>query len=144
MTIKLLAFLAIALLASFADAGPFGLFRLRILNRHSGVCGKQELGAPAEKLIPTYRQLDPQTFAGAIKAQLEMKENLTLRERRILHIINSPDSAKRDRQLYRMELAVRGALDLHANEAVNWSEIDWPRVIGVILEILVRLLPLLL
>lgn len=133
---------AFAVAASFVDAGPFGVFPL--LRRPGNVCGSGDSGAPLKEPLHSTQRLDPQTFAGALQKQLLMKEKLTFRERRILDIINSPHSAKRDRVLYRMELAARGALDIHANEAVNWGEVDWPRVIRIILAILVELLPLLI
>lgn len=90
------------------------------------------------------KDLKPGSFAAALQQKLAGKEKLTLDERRILRIINAKDSARRTRQLERMEGHVRVHLDF-GTRPVDWSrDIDWPVLLETILRLLVKLLPLLL
>lgn len=152
------AFVAILAIASLADAGPFGIFRGRLFQRSDscangqcapsaqncpgGVCPVPETftAEPAEKLLAS-RKLDSKSFAGALQKHVTGK---TLQERKILNIINAPDSPRRDRQLARMERHVRAELNIPSNQAVDWSAIDWPTLIQTILQLLIKLLPLIL
>jgi hypothetical protein len=87
----------------------------------------------------------PETFAGAMQKQLEAKGNLSRDEKRVLKILNSQDSARRDRQLAKMERHARAELGYGVNGEVDWSaDVDWSEVFRLILELLIRLLPLLL
>lgn len=88
--------------------------------------------------------LPQETFAGAIQKQLEAKGRLSRDEKRILKILNSPDSKRRDRQIDRMESHSRVELGISQTEYFDWSaDIDWQEVLMIILELLIRLLPLL-
>lgn len=162
------AVLAFGFVATFADAGPFGIFRGRFLGRQSqscanGQCAPQESGmqacpdgvcqvpsstpkqiakAPEEEVpLLASRKLDARSFAGNLQKHVEGK---TAKERQILNIINGPDSPRRTSQLARMERHVRAELDLPFNAAVDWSAIDWPTLLPKILQLLMKLLPLLL
>ena len=140
---RIIVSIALLCLVSVADAGP--LQRLR--------CRRQS--QPQSELLPPptivaeavfgSRSLDGKSFAGALHKQLAAKSNPSLGERRILHILNSPDSPKRDRQVNRMERHVRAHLDLHPTAVIDWSaEIDWPSLLRKILQLLISLLPLLI
>jgi len=90
------------------------------------------------------RSLNGKSFAGALQGQLAKRELKSLGERRIMRILNSPDSAKRDRQLLRMENHTRAHLDLPITAAIDWESFDWQLWLGVVLRLLLALLPLLL
>lgn len=89
-------------------------------------------------------KFDGKSFAGELQRQLIERGSLSSGERRVLRILNAPDSPRRDRQLDRMERHVRVQLDLHPTDAVDWSAIDWPAMLEIVLRLLVALLPLLL
>jgi len=96
-----------------------------------------------DKTETPMRALNGKTFAGALQTQLAKKEKLSPGERRLLRILNSEDSPRRDRQLARMERFVRADLNLPAG-AVDWSRVDWPSLLTQILQLLIQLLPLFL
>lgn len=96
-----------------------------------------------DKTESPMRALNGKTFAGALQTQLAKKEKLSPGERRLLRILNSEDSPRRDRQLARMERIVRADLNLPAGPA-DWGAIDWPSVLVQVLQLLVQLLPLFL
>lgn len=103
--------------------------------------GERVQGEPVQAV----RQLDAKSFAGALQKQLSKIERKSFAERRLERIINSPDSAKRDSQLDRMERHVRVHLGLSPTAAVDWgADIDWPSLLETILELLLKLLPLFL
>jgi hypothetical protein len=86
----------------------------------------------------------PETFAGALQKQLEGKGNLSRDEKRVLKILNSQDSPRRDRQLAKMERHARAEMGWGMNGEIDWSaDVDWLEVFTIILELLIRLLPLL-
>ena len=82
-------------------------------------------------------------FAAALKKQIEADPHDTAKGQRILDIINSPPSRRRDRRLARMEAHARAAADL-GNGKIDWSKIDWQKLLSTILDVLVKLLPLIL
>lgn len=97
-------------------------------------------------------------FASNLKANLEAKGDLRRRGRRILAIINGPDSPHKARLLARMEDHARAHLGLAAAHTVptdmpgtdwskitiDWSKIDWAKIIDGLLKLLLAILPVLL
>lgn len=83
-------------------------------------------------------------FGSVLEEQMLAKGDLSIHERRILQILQQPDSPRKTRQLNRMEKHVRLHLGYSDDQAVNWAEIDWATVFWTILKILVAILPLLL
>lgn len=84
-------------------------------------------------------------FETALRAQIEVSASRRRRARRVLEILDSRPSRRRTRQLARMERHALAALDSDAKiGAIDWSAIDWAKVFEKILEVLLKLLPLLL
>lgn len=142
-----------AMLASQAGAqGPLRRILFGPLNRGcaNGQCEvAPSAPKPAEPIVAAepaplaMRSLAPKTFAGALQSQLAKKESLSFGERRLMRILNSPDSPQRDRQIARMERHVRAHLDLSPAAAIDWNaEIDWGTLLSQILQLLLALLPL--
>lgn len=81
------------------------------------------------------------TFAANLQAALETKPRPTKREKRILEVLQSPPSPRRDRQIARWENHARAAIDADPKKgAIDWSSIDWGKVLTTILEILFKFL----
>ena len=83
------------------------------------------------------------SFEGNLKAALMADKSLSRRGKKILAIINGPRNKRRERILNRMErhaLAHMGA----GADGIDWSTIDWAKVIEGLLKLLLMLLPLLL
>lgn len=85
-----------------------------------------------------------QSFADNLQEQLESKSSLSFRENRILEILQGRPSARRTRQIARMEAHTRAHLGMGGNESIDWSSIDWAALLQTILQLLMALLPLLL
>lgn len=152
--------------AGLADAGPFRGRRIFPLLRGSGGCasGQCEPGKAAcpecpecpngvcevpevigAEAMPPMRSLDSKSFAGALQGQLAKKGvTMTLAERKLMKIVNGKDSPRRTRQLAHMERHVRAHLELSPTAAIDWSSIDWSKVLSTVLQLLIKLLPLLL
>ena len=144
--ILVLSTVAVLLSALLADAGPLRrLFpRLGSNSCPSGQCETTQ-AKPVEAFgaLPM-RALNGKSFAGALQKELAERGSQSLAERRIMRILNSPDSDRRDRQVTRMERHVRVHLDLSPTAAIDWSAINWAELFAVILELLKKLLPLIL
>lgn len=82
-------------------------------------------------------------FEDALRDQLERDPALSRRGRRILAILNDVPTVRRARKIARMENTVRSSLGVGATAAVEWAEIDWKPFIQQLLELLLKLLPLL-
>jgi hypothetical protein len=99
-----------------------------------------------------------QTFAEAFREHLTAEPTLKRRGKRLLAIIDGPPSKRRTRQLDRMERHAVAALDdkhlarlgikatalAGGGLGIDWSQVDWGKVLQTILEILMKILPLLL
>lgn len=83
-------------------------------------------------------------FAGQVREKLAAKSSLNAKEKKLLGIIDGPNTLRKKRQLARMERRARNELGIGENEAIDWSAIDWAAVFKTILEVLLKLLPLLL
>lgn len=103
---------------------------------------------PVEADPPMRKNLDPKSFPGALQKALKAQKRLSLGERRVLRIINSPDSERRTRQLARMERHVRAELAeddpvrFGNAAAIDWSTIDWFALFERIIQLILKLLPL--
>lgn len=85
------------------------------------------------------------TFAANLQAAIEAKPKLNMRDRRVLGILQGKPSKRRDRQIARMENHARAAIDADPQtKAIDWSKVDWSKVLKTILAILAKILPLLL
>ena len=85
---------------------------------------------------------DP-NFAAELTAQIAALPKRGHREKRILAVLNMPDSRRKRRILARMERQAAAYLCVPVAE-IDWSKVDWGKVLGTILKILVALLPLLI
>ena len=84
-------------------------------------------------------------FAANLSAQLEAKPKLSMREQRIKSILDAPPSKRKDRRLARMENHARAAINADPKTgAIDWSTIDWAKLLSTIIDILAKLLPLIL
>lgn len=81
-------------------------------------------------------------FEDALRENLEADKNLSRRGRRILMILNEGPSRRRSRKIARMERTAKEALGVKG--AVDWAEVDWPSVLKMLLELLLKLLPFLI
>lgn len=146
--------------AGLADAGPLrNLFHR--LRPHSGGCAsgqcspskaacpecdKGECPVPEAVQAAAPRQLDGKAFDGALQNALTKfgGKKHKASERIILKIINAPDSPKRTRQLAVMEELTRAHLRLPAQGVIDWSSIDWSKILQGLIRVLIAILPLLL
>lgn len=145
LTAALFAMLAIA---AAAEAGPL---RRLFARRHACPAPEQAPLLSAmhkpelvEAAIAFRSDLDPKSFAGALQHQLTKKGKLSFEEKRLARVLAGADSPRRDRQVARMEGHARVHLGLAPTGAVDWSAIDWPTILRQLLELLIRLLPLLI
>ena len=92
-------------------------------------------------------------FRTNLIAVLESTPDLRRRSKKILAVLKGPKSRRRDRTVERMENHVWITLDFTLADQVysmssdcpfDWSTIDWPAVIEVVLRLLLALLPFLL
>jgi hypothetical protein len=87
-------------------------------------------------------------FAAELQAHLEADPNLRRRGKRILDVLKSRPSKKKDRTIARMERHAAAAIEREAptedGVSIDWSQIDWKKWLGIILKILLMLLPLLI
>lgn len=145
--------------AGLADAGPIrNLFHR--LRPHSGGCASGqcspskacpecpggECPVPEAVGAAAPRQLDGKAFDGALQNALTKfgGKKHKASERIILKIINAPDSPKRTRQLAVMEELTRAHLHLPAQGAIDWSQVDWSKILQGLIRVLIAILPLLL
>jgi hypothetical protein len=70
------------------------------------------------------------------------KPKLSAGEYRILCILQNKRSKRRARRIARMEAHARAAIA--EGREVDWSAVDWSAILKQILEVLVKLLPLIL
>ena len=85
------------------------------------------------------------TFETGLREAILAKPKLTARERRILAVIDAPPSKRKERRLARMENHARAAMNIAPNKAeVDWGSFDWSKILTMILELLIKLLPLIL
>ena len=82
-------------------------------------------------------------FYTNLKGQLAEKPDAEL-QRHLNRVdrIRSPD--RKARVLARMEGHVRLHLGLNLTDAIDWSTIDWPSVLKIIIQLLIAILPLIL
>lgn len=89
-------------------------------------------------------------FAESLQQQLESTPHLRRRGQKILEVLKSPRSARKDRIIRRLERHATAALDekvvakAGGVEGIDWSKIDWQKFLSQILELLLKLLPLIL
>ncbi len=104
----------------------------------------ERLAADAEHLERlTSKAKQPSNFAIALRQRIETTE-AGHESRRLLAILDAPDSRHRDRQLHRMERHARVHLDLADGAQIDWQSIDWAKVFDVLVKVLIALLPFLL
>ena len=83
-------------------------------------------------------------FVSNLKAQLEADPDRGRRGARILRVINSRDSKIRTRRLARMEAHARAVIGGDVNTAIDWSKVDWGKVIDKIIDIILKFLAIIL
>ncbi len=127
-----------------SEVGPAPTFFVKAVAQDPPTADGESVAAGLQPEPSARKDLKPGSFAGALQQQLSDKGKLTLNEKRVLRIISAKDSARRTRQLERMEGHVRVHLDL-GNGPVDWSrDIDWPALFEMILRLLIKLLPLIM
>jgi hypothetical protein len=82
------------------------------------------------------------SFATALGAHLETKKKPKLLERRLLKILNAAPSKRRTAILKALETRARDKLGVGATQAIDWSAVDWQKILDFLLKLLVILLPL--
>lgn len=83
----------------------------------------------------------PTSFEDALQDQLEATPDLKRRGKRILRILKSELSAKRDRQIMAMRANVLVRMDV--DDVYDWARVDWKKWLPIVLKLLLALLPLL-
>lgn len=85
------------------------------------------------------------TFATALGDAIRAKPSLTLTDKAILKIVDGPQSFMRTRFLKRLEAHARIHLGMSSAEAIDWSSIDWNKVLDFLTKlaaIILAVLPL--
>jgi hypothetical protein len=81
------------------------------------------------------------TFEQALRENLEAQPKQRRRARRLLEALDARPSRRRDRMLARMEAHARAETGFKGKD---WGAVDWKTILGSLLEMLLKLLPLLL
>jgi hypothetical protein len=100
-------------------------------------------GYPFPNSLAPRRSKTMATFEEALRTQIESKPTRKLRAKRILNILNKPDSARRRFLLKRMENHAAAQLDVNP-VGFDWSTVDWSKLFDMLLKILLALLPFLM
>lgn len=82
------------------------------------------------------------TFSDALRTQLTTRNDLW--SKRILVLLDRGDSRLKRWFLGRAERSARLALNVSDKAAIDWSQIDWAKVLDFILKLAALILPLLL
>ena len=82
------------------------------------------------------------SFEHNLRQQLEADPKLRRRGLRILAVLNERPSKRRTRRVARME--AHSAAHLGLTGAIDWSKIDWQKVVMAVLQMLLALLPFIL
>jgi hypothetical protein len=82
-----------------------------------------------------------QTFEQALRFQLVAQPKLRLRGKRLIKLLNSPESERKDRRLFAIESRVRASRGLGAG-AIDWSKIITPENIKAILDFIMKIIDL--
>lgn len=77
-------------------------------------------------------------FAEKLKQHLEASPKLTRRGAKVLAVLKSRPSRRKERQIRRMEL--HAAAELDQDGAVDWNALNWDRLIEQILSVLLKVL----
>lgn len=84
-------------------------------------------------------------FETALRNQIEAKSKQSAGDQRIMDILDSKPSRRRDRQLDRMARHAAAAAQLSGDPStIDWSTVDWSKLLETIMTVLLKLLPLLL
>lgn len=83
-------------------------------------------------------------FATNLRLHLLAMSDRTYQEDRILAMLDEPDGPRHRRQLRRMETRCRHEAGYSSSEGIDWSSIDWAKVLQIFIKVLLTLLPLLL
>jgi len=82
-----------------------------------------------------------QTFESALQQQLRSKKKLSMRDKRILRVLDGAPSAARTRKINRWENGARGVIGADPTAGViDWSKIDWAKLFEVILAMIAKFL----
>ena len=83
------------------------------------------------------------TFAEGLSSHLAGRKKLTFLQRRLQKIVDARPSKRRTAILQLMEERVRDKMGFGATEKIDWSSIDWNKVLDFILKLLAIIGPLL-
>src|SRR5690348_16790591 len=106
--------------------------------------GADALAAADDRTHLTRSGENMNNFGLMLQSQLEAKQDRSASDNQILGILQAPDSHQKERRVRRMERHVRRHLGFTDTEQIDWSSIDWSKVLSVVLQLLAALLPLLL
>lgn len=85
------------------------------------------------------------SFEMNLRLAIMAKPKRSKRDERILNILDAPPSARRDKRLARMENHARAVAGIDPKTgAIDWSKIDWAKLLKSIMSLLAKLLPLIL
>lgn len=79
-------------------------------------------------------------FRIELKDTLEADPKLARRGQKILALLNARPSRRRDRRVARMEAFARAQTGFEG----DWADLDWKSLIGQLLQMFLKLLPLIL
>lgn len=82
------------------------------------------------------KEAAPTNFAANLKDHLLLKPKLSSRDKKILSIIDGPQNDKRAKKLSRWEAHARVEAGVSPVGAIDWSKIDWAKLIESILAII--------
>ena len=83
------------------------------------------------------------TFAVGLSDHLASKPKLTLLERRLKRLLDAKPSKRRTVILAILEGRARDRLGLGDKVGIDWSKIDWAKVLDFLLKLLAIIAPLL-
>ena len=84
------------------------------------------------------------SFAVGLSDYLITERKPTLLMRRLQKIIDAPDSARKRAILGALETRARDRLKLGDKVGIDWSQIDWSKVLDFLLKLFAILAPLIL
>ena len=88
-------------------------------------------------------------FETELRKAIEADPDLKRKGKRILKVLDMRPSKRKERILERMEAHVRATIypegvNTGSSAEFDWSTIDWTKLLGVIVQVLLALLPFLL
>ena len=83
-------------------------------------------------------------FADALMKAMDDQPKQGRRGVYVRELLHARTSKRKERQLARMEKHARVQLGIHEDDVVDWSAKDWKKILGPLLDLLLKILPLIL